>query len=146
MPHCVACANLPGQLWFHPFFTKRRLHRRNNPVARVHRPSNSHWRLKRKRLLDAPLNPCNSYIGGCQGLHQMPRAASKVRWWYRRGHFAGHHGVLGAAAGSVTRQTNAQDCSATRQTNAENVSRVENRQGRYSLSLARSHIPDRTRP
>jgi hypothetical protein len=26
MPHCVACANLPGQLWFHPFFTKRRLH------------------------------------------------------------------------------------------------------------------------
>jgi hypothetical protein len=26
MPHCVACANLLGQLWFHPFFTKRRLH------------------------------------------------------------------------------------------------------------------------
>jgi hypothetical protein len=37
MPRCVACANLPGQLWFHPFFTKRRT-RRNNPVARVHRP------------------------------------------------------------------------------------------------------------
>ena len=32
----------------------------------------------------------------------MPKAALRARWWGATvGHFAGHHGVLGAAAGCI---------------------------------------------
>jgi hypothetical protein len=34
-----------------------------------------------KTIIGCATYPGDSYIGGCQGLHQMPRAAPKVRWW-----------------------------------------------------------------
>jgi hypothetical protein len=34
-----------------------------------------------KTIIGRATYPGDSYIGGCQGLHQMPRAAPKVRWW-----------------------------------------------------------------
>jgi hypothetical protein len=34
-----------------------------------------------KTIIGCATYPGDSYIGGCQELHQMPRATPKVRWW-----------------------------------------------------------------
>jgi hypothetical protein len=67
-------------------------------VARVHRPSNSHWKTEMKAVIGCAtifLTLATVTSADAKGCIKGALVGGTA------GHFAGHHGVLGAAAGCV---------------------------------------------